>query len=570
MPVVSESESDDDIPLLKNQKTRGKQVRAAATPSQVRQAEDDTSLFISDKEKRVSRKLPIEQSSGESSVASDDSLMQELRTNEKKQKHIGKQQEGRRSRRASPAKSTEKSKILKLKISTDSLRKLNDGRDPRQERASKPSANAPKTLPSENGSNLADAEVRRGKGPSETTATQRRGSNSASALNVAPAPAAVSIAPKVAGPTAAARNTTTGPNASMKRTSSASKGPRPIRMVNQPKAPLRKAWQKSDKQYTTLHYRAVADKRSRVEGTPDPTALEWVNGPPDALEKITEARPQAPTPNDNPYSRREVGRRRLQEIDMDDAPQESSKSTAALQPYEVAKVPLVCFEWRNGTCRFGAEKCRFLHRDNDPSGRPYKLAPWEGQVPPKYSRPPVTCYYWFKGDKGCRQSADECMFAHVNTGLLAQLQGRLPIPIDPSELPVGDFRPLPKNANPPVTCWYWLRTREGCQKSADVCKFAHYNTGVLGNSDQRPFEQIDRSEMPVHVTAAPRFSIPTGPRSRLFLKPKEMTCFFWSEGTCKHSDDECQFQHRNMGIIADPPRGYKPKPGRDLLLVQIP
>jgi chromo domain-containing protein 1 len=47
------------------------------------------------------------------------------------------------------------------------------------------------------------------------------------------------------------------------------RAPGAIRIVNEPKQPLRKAWDTQGKHFNTLHFRAVAEKRSRVEGTPD-------------------------------------------------------------------------------------------------------------------------------------------------------------------------------------------------------------------------------------------------------------------------------------------------------------
>lgn len=148
----------------------------------------------------------------------------------------------------------------------------------------------------------------------------------------------------------------------------------PIRMTNDPHAPKRKTWE-SDKHFNTLKFRRNAEVRARTEGNPDLNALDFVGSAPANLPKPT-------APIDNPYGRREVRTRRVQEdSDEDNVRHRPDPMT----DWEASKVPLVCFHWRlSNSCYNTAAKCNFLHRNTDENGRALPIGDEHGESIPKY------------------------------------------------------------------------------------------------------------------------------------------------------------------------------------------
>ncbi|XP_014561977.1 hypothetical protein COCVIDRAFT_85180 [Bipolaris victoriae FI3] len=263
-----------------------------------------------------------------------------------------------------------------------------------------------------------------------------------------------------------------------------------IRVVNQPKVQLRSEWTKGQKAFSTLHFRAVALKRSRAEGTPNPAALEIVNDPSSTV------RPKPPVPRDDPYARREVGQSRPRSPECDDA-QGGSRSeiltdeNIPLAPWEVDKIPQVCPEWRlSNNCTKTAQVCIFLHRNKDPDGRDYPVGHAGGFIPPKYRRPPLTCTHWLYGKTGCFKPADKCLFAHRNTGWApnenhaSDTPTRIEKNIKPMSKPQnerkhGALKPvksMDRLAPQDLTCWYWAN--DICRNTAEKCQFQHYDTGI--------------------------------------------------------------------------------------------
>jgi chromo domain-containing protein 1 len=126
-----------------------------------------------------------------------------------------------------------------------------------------------------------------------------------------------------------------------------------IRMLNEPK---------------TGRYRRKFELRGRYEATPDPSVLLFVNAPPGLTPRRSD---QA---NGNPYGRRDpVDLRAPRPNDSDD--EIAAPSTTNVSDLEKDKVPLTCFDWRNGSCPYNAETCRFLHRDTA------KIGPADGYEP---------------------------------------------------------------------------------------------------------------------------------------------------------------------------------------------
>jgi len=298
-----------------------------------------------------------------------------------------------------------------------------------------------------------------------------------------------------------------------------------IKFTNEPKTQQRKSWQHSeDRQYNKLHFRAVAQKRSQMEGTPDLASLDFVGAAPVGLSK-----PRAG--NDNPYGRREAGSRRVQEPDSyEPRRRDSIEDTVPLENYEANKVPLVCPHWRYGSnCPYGPVKCNFMHRNKDENGKDLPVGDMSGALPPKFRRPPLTCLYWLNNERGCKKPDDVCIYAHKNTGWVPKdMNDNQAVKIDPTALPVSALAtkagvgriigPQEKRKMRPseLTCWYW--TQNKCKNSAEKCTFQHYDTGVVADAP-----------------------------------PSALTCRFWIENRCRQTAEECKFQHWNTGIISGQP-----------------
>lgn len=319
------------------------------------------------------------------------------------------------------------------------------------------------------------------------------------------------------------------------RTAPQKQATRAINFVNQPKEQHRKEWS-TDNHYNTLMYRHIADKRSRTEGTPDFNVLAFVNGPPSTLPKA------APRSSGDPYGRRDLTNRRVQEEDPDDRPR-LGQDAGPLADWEKDKVPLMCNAWKlSSNCPYGAQRCLFMHRAYDPQGRPYQLGDIHNRIPQKYRKPPITCEFWYNGNR-CKKPAEECLYTHEDTGwteVNGQPIERKHLPPDTAETATRDAPPhlIPfKLQNPPITCNYWLRDPQGCSKTEAACKYAHWNTGWAP---------------PEHDIRAPPVQIDPNLRPRgvppKYAKPP-VTCPFWlrSETGCTRTDEECKYAHRNTG-----------------------
>jgi chromo domain-containing protein 1 len=293
----------------------------------------------------------------------------------------------------------------------------------------------------------------------------------------------------------------------------------PIRITNGPKDAPKNQWNTDGVLYNKLKFRGIADKRSRAEGTPDLYALESVGTAPSNLSK-----PRADGLADNPYGRREAGTRRMEADNADEyVRREPMDETTALKKWEVNKVPLVCYDYRlSNNCRFSAQNCKFMHRNCDENGRSLKIGPMDGIIPPKYRATPVTCLYWLQNKYGCMKSADDCDFAHKNTGWIpdstknAQL-----VRVDPNALPVSEridnrlpmtrnARQAEKNNTPDLTCWDWANGV--CKKPEKVCNFKHYQTGVVANPP-----------------------------------PGVEICWYFLNGWCRYTASECKNVHPKEG-----------------------
>lgn len=318
-------------------------------------------------------------------------------------------------------------------------------------------------------------------------------------------PSAVTQRKAASGPEVT-KNATSGPSSASAAKSATLAGPASvkkanqnvgIRVVNQPKVQQRSEWIHGNGLYSTLHFRAIAQKRSRNEGTPNPAALEIVNDVPGAFK------PKPPTAHDNPYGRREAGRGRAERSPVDENRSRSPTSGSSfndnvpLAPWEVDKIPQVCASWRlSNNCPNTAHTCQFMHRNKDPNGLGYPVGDTDGWIPPRYRKPPLTCAHWLYSKRGCYRSDDQCLYAHKNTGWIqtekkhsssdgiAQIDQRLLPQSERADRTVTQAPAAPKNQKKlgrgDLTCWYWARGQ--CRNTAEKCSFRHYDTGVVART----------------------------------------------------------------------------------------
>jgi chromo domain-containing protein 1 len=289
-----------------------------------------------------------------------------------------------------------------------------------------------------------------------------------------------------------------------RKNGTASKLTNPIRMTNGPKeAPPRKPWDSDSKHFNRLKFRGIAEKRSRVEGTPDLDALEFVGAQPPALLKR-----RTTDPADNPYGRREAGTRRFQELDNDDDTSRGPRDESPLRVWETEKVPQMCAEWRlSSSCRLGAQKCKFLHRATDQNGRDLPMGHLNGLVPPKHRKKPLTCIFWLENVEGCMKSDALCVFAHHNTGYKPEsTQSMKPVQIS------LDLVPASETASRKITI----------------------------NKDIRQPPQLSQARK-MNVNKA------------WIIPPSKLTCWFWTKNSCRLSDKDCAFKHYDTGTVAIPP-----------------
>ncbi|KAF2271696.1 uncharacterized protein EI97DRAFT_470965 [Westerdykella ornata] len=345
-----------------------------------------------------------------------------------------------------------------------------------------------------------------------------------------------------------------------------------INIVNKPTA--KRVWKKGDVAFRTLKMRHAFQKFKARELPPDFGALQFPLEQPVAVAKPTaetletgrhDVQParmptqQRDSRDDNPYGRRDYGRRR-----EDDAEERPSVEQRIARSH---KVPLICLDWRSGHCDHSDDACRYWH-ENMPG---MEVSQFGKGVPPKYRDPPLTCYYYMATEKGCNKPANECGYAHENTGWLAAKDGGEPKQIDKNMLPlretsqrITNSKLKPKDREPPITCWFYMIGPMGCDKSADRCLYAHWNTGLLGMTDKSiveiPKTQLPRFQPPLRP-AAERGTVPSPSTPGLVRRPSwkdpgAKTCHFWfHHGHCSKPAAQCKFRHAyNEGDeVAEPP-----------------
>ena len=377
-----------------------------------------------------------------------------------------------------------------------------------------------------------------------------------------------------------------------------------INFINEPKVKQRREWS-ANHQYTKLKYRGLAEKKSHVEGTPDFSALSFPFAVPQpATSRLNDdvyARRETTNRrvHDDPYARREISNRRVQEDDSY-AGRETTNHRAQegqsvpLADWELNKVQLMCYQFYHQLPCPGVDKynCRFMHRELDPQGKPYPLGNPNGSINPKDRNPPVACLFSLKGE--CKKSAEECIYAHKNTGW-TEFQGRV---IEIRHLN-PDLITKPKDRDPPLICPSWLKGNR-CNKSAEDCVYAHTDTGstdkgILTGIKHPPPKPTDNGRLKLKpkdrdppVICRRGDKCPYSAKDCLFAHkdtiqslflPREsqkITCHYWLRGPegCCRDDEVCMHAHRNTGwampdanlkaqpVRIDPtlkPRGVPPK-----------
>jgi chromo domain-containing protein 1 len=418
----------------------------------------------------VARRAPLEQSSSDSESSSAgetsaDSLMESTKTQKKKQQNHKSTGLGNSILQPkSPGHVSHSSnQTIKQASGTVVAAKTRDSKD---------AHTAPKAI-LQRSANVHESSDQRSGGihPAASTVSgvTSLSLNAAAHVSANPRQIAPTVSPTVkksSNPNTAIRSANKIVMRTVRKPTTGTQGPAPIKFVDQPKA-QRTEW-KSDKHYSTLKFRHNAAKRSQIEKAPDVSSLDFVNSPPTG---VTKSRP--PTREDNPYGRRDTTNRRVQEDTHVDTPRNdmsrpgSGTTAEPLAHWEVDKVPVVCPEWRlSNNCEFGAQKCRYMHRDQDPFGKDYPIGDIFGFIEPKHRNPPATCMFWYEGK--CSKPADICKYAHRYTGFT--IRDQKVVAIEPNE-----------KAKPgTMTCWFWKNTQ--CRNAPGTCLYCHYDTGVMAKN----------------------------------------------------------------------------------------
>lgn len=441
------------------------------------------------------RKPPVVQSdsslsSSEEAELTDDSLLDEITTTSKKTKHKSTSADGAGTERRSRRKSAQSSSTALKHAATA----------PKRKSATKPSPAKPAQNEETRKPSPPEANRRSRTGHVDTVPPQRRASNTSELASAATGSA--TITPASANFGTAKRSVSFTTQLSPSNTTSDTEKNRAIKFTNQAKPLPRQISESNKTLFGTLQGRGAANKKSAREGTPDPSALQFVNAPPSAAVSLSRAQ------RDDLYGRREPRQRRPTEDSIDDAPlrRQSTDGNVPLEDWEHDKVPLVCYSWRlSNSCQKGAQECRFMHRHKNENGRDYPLGDMQGFIPGKYRRPPLTCPFWLNGPWGCKRSAEQCNYAHHNTGWIKHADPRVrDVQIDPEKRPEfdrGESQPGDKHTKKALapnllTCYYWNKGK--CKKSDQDCAFQHYDTGIVADgpfdAHQRYAPPVDRSD----------------------------------------------------------------------------
>ncbi|KAK3671718.1 hypothetical protein LTR78_008451 [Recurvomyces mirabilis] len=359
--------------------------------------------------------------------------------------------------------------------------------------------------------------------------------------------------------------------------------------------------------FKKLGHRSRYQRHDR-ERAPDFNALTIIDprtGRPEPPTAVSSVPDTASTNNTNPYAR---GESRPERSRSATPPRVGASQISSVFPSTHRRFR-TCVHWLENRCRSKAEDCSYAHYyiteeskaaqapSNDvdmgpppppplPAMPPAPTQQWEfqGKWTSKFE---TSCYYWLK--EGCTKPDSVCEFAHRITGVLpnaARRDANLPGQLkewktkicpdwrqgrcllleshckfahretesqqEPSEQLIRSY-PLGMKT---MTCHFWLHG--GCVKSEAACEFAHHDTGQYKDPRVLPVRESEHASFappppppppPLRDTNREQELLRTLPRS-------EITCYFWSIGTCRRADHQCSYAHWDTGVVALPPPGF--------------
>ncbi|CAN9359619.1 unnamed protein product [Alternaria sp. RS040] len=371
-------------------------------------ATDNSGLFIRQPPK--ARKPPIVQSESSSSEGelTDDSLMAEIATTSENTRHTSNGVESSTIERR-PIQNSAQSPRTSLKHATTT---------PNPKSVTKSSLARPAKSQEPRRSSLPQADSGFRDKQTTTVSTQRKKSNSGKPTTAAAGSASAAhdtLQPSSTSSGAAKRLVSLAMQPSARKTTTGSGKSSGIRFVNEPKPQPRQATALPKKtHFQTLSRHHAADMRSRMEGTPDVAALNFVDAPPDLVA------PKLPAPHHDPYARRDPihSRAIAEEPQNDESPrQESTDGNIPLAPWEIHKIPQ--------QPKHGSIEDQLKEKRTTRSLNPDQL----------------TCWYWNRGH--CRNTEQECAYQHRETGIVANApheghQTSVTMPDVDDDMDIGD------------------------------------------------------------------------------------------------------------------------------------
>ena len=145
----------------------------------------------------------------------------------------------------------------------------------------------------------------------------------------------------------------------------------------------------------------------------------------------------------------------------------------------------------------------------------YPVSPMNAGIPGKYKDPPIPCRDWLSSESGCNYSAEQCLFAHADTGLVG-ISGGPPLETDRSQTAGFKRKPLRH-----LTCWFWKHLN--CRFGAN-CKYAHCDTGEMALPPKNWVEPVHSLPQLTDPTPAPSDLLDLPPIEQPKLSPTNLSC----------------------------------------------
>ncbi|KAL8695700.1 MAG: hypothetical protein Q9224_003227 [Gallowayella concinna] len=219
------------------------------------------------------------------------------------------------------------------------------------------------------------------------------------------------------------------------------------------------------------------------------------------------------------------------------------------------KKHLTCFYWaKNGTCRNTDEECAYAHYNtgivaHDPMHNQTTTTAKQSKANSLSGLPPsrsLTCFFWARNRK-CNRSDEECSYAHYDTGTIAKAPPGVTV-----------FEPSPAEETIPpakiLTCYFWNRDGH-CSRSDAECRYAHHATGLVAYPPPNVLASTPANNgSPARSAPGPGAAANQPAASSSGSGGRSLTCFFWARyGHCTRSDAECRYAHYDTGIVANNP-----------------